>query len=541
MGYSALVALRKFRWIAAVVGILLAGGPMLLLTFWLNSQGEPEVAVAANASIRLTELTIDGALNSFDALEARGIRACRAADVQILQRITFASESIKELEIVDQNGQTLCTDRGHVFVSRDVIASASTSNPEIMLDVVRDAESNERLLRVRRLASKGRVGLAALLRVNQMLPRIAQNGDSFSGYARMTLADGTVIGASGKNPLESNQQSEPVVARAVSKRFGPVVTIAMVGHGAIANNDDLRRIGKVFTGMIAIAILICALVVVRWRSNDPSSMIRDALMSDEFVPYYQPIIDINSGKLLGAEILVRWRKPDGTIVEPAAFIELTESSELVRNLTRYLMRKAFAEIGTTLAARPQMYIAFNIAPRHLSDSAIINDVGSIVDASPVEFSQVVLELTERCEIEDCDSAHRVILALRSLGIRIALDDFGTGRNGLSYIQKLGVDVIKIDKTFVDTITSARQSQVIAATLVGLARELELQVIAEGVEDFEQVTYLRHYGINAAQGYIFAPPLPGSSFIELVKALDPRPLEAVAENLRQMPQSINSAA
>jgi sensor c-di-GMP phosphodiesterase-like protein len=130
--------------------------------------------------------------------------------------------------------------------------------------------------------------------------------------------------------------------------------------------------------------------------------------------------------------------------------------------------------------------------------------------------------------------------LHGLGIRIALDDFGTGRNGLSHIQKLGVDIIKLDKSFVDTITTERQSQVITTTLIGLARALDLQIIAEGVETFEQVTHLRQFGINAAQGYVFAPPLPGSAFLELIRRIDPQPLQVVVDNVRELPRSSGRA-
>ena len=253
-----MAALLAHKWIAAVVGVLLAGLPVLLLTSWLYKQGEPEVLVAAKSSIRVTELIIDETENMFAELDARGVRSCGLSDVRTLQRMAFASASIKELAIVDRNGQTLCTDRGNAFVPRDVIAAAPTSNPEVVLEVVRTVESNERLLRVRRLASKGKASLAALLRVDQFLPRIAPNGDPFSGYARMTLADGTLIGTEGKNPIESNQQSDPIVARAISKRYGPVVTIKAIRHGAIANHDDLRRIGIVFIAIAANVIILCA-------------------------------------------------------------------------------------------------------------------------------------------------------------------------------------------------------------------------------------------------------------------------------------------
>ena len=531
-----MAALLAHKWIAAVVGVLLAGLPVLLLTSWLYRQGEPEVLVAAKASIRVTELIIDETKDMFAELDARGVRSCGSSDVQTLQRMVFASASVKELAIVNRNGQTLCTDRGDAFVLRDVVATAPTSDSEIALDIVRTAESNERLLRVRRLASKGKASFSALVPVDQLLPRVAPNGQIFSGHAQLALADGTVIGTAGKNPSESNQQTDPIVARAVSKRYGPVATIKAIRHGAIANQDDLRRIGIVFTAIAANVIILFAIFVRRWRSNDPLIVVQRALISDELVPYYQPIVDINSGKLLGAEILIRWRKSDGSIVEPAEFVGLIETDNLARDVTRFLVRKVCAEVGSMLASRPQMYLAFNIAPQHISDPAIINDLSSIIEASQIGFSQVVLEVTERCELEDYDLARRVIAALHGLGIRIALDDFGTGRNGLSRVQKLGVDIIKIDKSFVDTIATARQSQAITTTVVGLARALDLQIIAEGVETFDQVSHLRQFGINAAQGYVFAPPLPGSAFLELIKRLDPQPLQVVVDNVIELPQS-----
>src|SRR5438105_3535166 len=153
---SALSTLIKYKWIAAVAGVLLASFPVLFLTVWLNNLGEPEVSIEAKASIRIADLLIDEAVTSFNELDARGVGSCGASDVRIMQRVSFASQSLRELAVVDRNGQTLCTDRGGVFAAREMIASAATSNPEIMLDVVRTAESNERMLRVRRVAAPGK-------------------------------------------------------------------------------------------------------------------------------------------------------------------------------------------------------------------------------------------------------------------------------------------------------------------------------------------------------------------------------------------------
>jgi sensor c-di-GMP phosphodiesterase-like protein len=343
----------------------------------------------------------------------------------------------------------------------------------------------------------------------------------------MTLADGTLIGQSAST-IETPASDDQIVSRMRSERYGPIISVTTGRNGTIATYDDLRRIGMVVSGMIAVAILICALVIP-WRlRTNPVSDIEAALVADEFIPYYQPIIDLNTGRLLGAEVLVRWRKPDGTLISPGAFIPLVESSGLVLDLTRSLMRRVCREAGPTFGRRPHLYVGFNIAPRHFNDAVILNDVGAIFETSPIRLSQVVLELTERYEIENLSATRRVIAALQGLGCRISLDDVGTGHSGLSYILKLGVDVIKIDKLFVEAIKTEPHSQAIVKTLVDLANNLRMQIVAEGVETADQVLYLREQGISAGQGYVFAPPLPGSAFLDLVEALDPLAAEQGAE-------------
>jgi EAL domain-containing protein (putative c-di-GMP-specific phosphodiesterase class I) len=135
---------------------------------------------------------------------------------------------------------------------------------------------------------------------------------------------------------------------------------------------------------------------------------------------------------------------------------------------------------------------------------------------------VLLEVTEREALDNLTMARRVIAALQGLGVRVGIDDLGTGHSGLSYMLKLGVDFIKIDKIFVDAIDTERYSTTIIETLVGLGRDMNMEIIAEGVETFEQVQHLRERGIRKAQGYVFAPPLPGDSFLQLLEASDPVP-------------------
>lgn len=165
------------------------------------------------------------------------------------------------------------------------------------------------------------------------------------------------------------------------------------------------------------------------------------------------MVDIRSGRLVGAEVLARWRKPDGSLVLPGSFIPLAELSGLIIDITRRLMRQVCADVGPAIGQRPGFKIGFNFTAMLFSNRNIIRDLRSIFAGSPIALSQVVLELTEREPIDDLTETRQVIAALQGIGVRIAIDDVGTGHSGLSYMLKLGVDIIKIDKMFVDALGS----------------------------------------------------------------------------------------
>ena len=219
-------------------------------------------------------------------------------------------------------------------------------------------------------------------------------------------------------------------------------------------------------------------------------------------------------------MLIRWRKPDGTIVPPASFIPLAESSGLIIEMTHALMRRVCHEAGAAIGARPHLKLGFNLTARHFANEDIVDDVRKIFKKSPLKLTQIVLEVTERQPIENLTETRRVVAALQGLGVKVAIDDVGTGHSGLSYMLKLGVDIIKIDKMFIDSLGTDRNSNTIIETLIDLAQNMRMDVVAEGVESFEQVVHLRELGIRAAQGYVFAPPLPAPLFLKLVEAIDP---------------------
>ena len=524
-------ALTRKKIFAIIVGVFLAGAPMLAFDFWLNGlinrQGQEEVDTSAKRAIALAEYRVTQVIGTLDDLAKRGVNNCKPSNIEAMRQANFDAAPIKEVAVVGPDGQTLCTDLGLPLGNRKLVASEPLFGADgYSIEILR-LERGHVMVRLRRTVGAGPNGIAALVPAFLFLPQVSSQGDPFSAYAHIIAANGTVIGNIGTRP---KADAAVFAANLKSEKFGFGAEISMLRSSVIAGHTDLKWLGMFATGAIIIALGVFLALMPRRTPGNPVTEIENALRAGEFVPYYQPIVDIRSGQLRGAEVLVRWRKPDGTLVLPGSFIPLAESSGLIREMTRDLMRRVCAEAGSALGRRPALKISFNFAGQLFSDDSIVKDVRKIFSGSPIKLSQVVLEVTERDPIENFTATRQTIAAFQELGVRIAIDDVGTGHSGLSYMLKLGVDIIKIDKMFVDAIGTDRNSTTIVETLVDLAHNMRMDVVAEGVENFEQVVYLRELGVRSAQGYVFAPPLPGKAFLQLVEAIDPLAAAAPQEKL-----------
>jgi sensor c-di-GMP phosphodiesterase-like protein len=504
--------------LAVFAGIMLAGGPLLGFHDWLNGvierQGWEEVDSSARRTISVAEGRLDRVIEGLDKLSQGEVNSCRGTHLDALRQVTFAISPVKELSVVATDGRTVCSDSGLPLAPRVVMASQRAAPAGLVLIELVRVDDHAPVLRVRRPGSGNM--LAALVPTDLLILQVATRGGAFNAFARLAMLDGTRIIAVGS---EAKEPDGRFAATHRSDRYGLVATVSMA-RGSPENASELRTLGMLVPAVIAVLLLGFAVLSMRRDKRNPFEEFERALETGQFVPYYQPVVDITTGQLQGAEVLVRWRKPDGTIVMPGSFIPLAESSGLVLEMTRVLMRRASEEIGPAFACRPHLKVAFNLAAQHFRDESIVADVRSIFESSQLKLGQIVLEVTERQPLDDLTETRRVIAALQGIGVRIAIDDVGTGHSGLSYMLKLGVDIMKIDKMFVDALGSDRNSNTIIETLVDLARNMRMEIIAEGVESFDQVVKLRDLGIRSAQGYVFAPPLPGSSFLQLVEALDP---------------------
>ena len=522
--------------IAVVIGAVLAGVPPVAFEFWLTGlverQGQEDVNLSARRVLTLGENRIGRVVTMLDNLATRGVDSCRNTSIDAMRQAAFAMAPIKEVAVVGPDGQTQCTHLGLPLGQRKVLSTEKlTGAPGYSLDIIQLGQRPERVVRLRRPSGLGAAGVAALIPSDLFLPQVSTQGGPFSAYSSVTTSAGALIGESGvPTQAEADSHGPSFAARLKSERFGFTVMVAMPRALFAASHGDLNKLSLFVPAVIAVILIAFAALIPKRQPGNPVADLERALEAGEFVPYYQPIVDIRSGQLRGAEVLVRWRKPDGTLVMPGIFIPLAESSGLILALTRDLMRRVCEEAGAAIGQRPALKISFNFAGQLFKSESIVKEVRDMFTGSPIALSQVVLEVTERDPIENLTETRRIIAALQGLGVRIAIDDVGTGHSGLSYMLKLGVDIIKIDKMFVDAIGTDRNSTTIVETLVDLAHNMRMDIIAEGVENFEQVVHLRELGIRQAQGYVFAPPLPGSAFLQLVEAIDPIAAAGVEENM-----------
>ena len=235
-----------------------------------------------------------------------------------------------------------------------------------------------------------------------------------------------------------------------------------------------------------------------------------AAVAGQLEVHYQPTIELSFGRTVGYEALLRWNHPSRGPVSPAEFIPLAEEGGHIVAIGRWVLEQATAQAAawSRRAGRP-IGMAVNISPRQLAEDDVVAVVEEVLGASGLAPHLLTLEVTEGVLVRDVDAVVGKLAALRSLGVRIAIDDFGTGYSSLSYLRRLPADIVKIDRSFVQDLGEGGQAATLVASIVELARSLDLEVVAEGVETTAQHALLRRLSCSHGQGYLYGRPLPAA--------------------------------
>lgn len=247
-----------------------------------------------------------------------------------------------------------------------------------------------------------------------------------------------------------------------------------------------------------------------------ATQLRQALAAGRIQVQYQPVMDLLSRHCVGAEALARWERERGEWISPDVFIPVAESAGLIQELTLAVLKVVVRDMQRMLGDFPGMSINLNLAPEDLKSERVARELTRSLAAAGLPAGAIKLEITERALVNS-DTSRSLIHDFRSRGHQVAVDDFGTGYSSLSYLQSFELDVLKIDKSFVDAIgTEAATSQVIVH-VIEMAKSLGLDTVAEGVETSAQVEWLIEHGVGFGQGFLFSKPLPAQDFLEFFHA------------------------
>jgi len=233
-----------------------------------------------------------------------------------------------------------------------------------------------------------------------------------------------------------------------------------------------------------------------------------AFRRGEFFLLYQPVMDLRTSTIIGVEALLRWNHPERGIVSPAEFIPLAEETGLIVPLGRWVLEQACRQARAwdgEAGPRP-LTMAVNVSGRQVLGGGVVADVGRALEAADLEPSRLTLEITESFLMQDAEASMTTLVELKKLGVRLAIDDFGTGYSSLSYLRRFPIDVLKIDPSFVETITRGPEQSAVVRSMLKLGETLHLETIAEGIEHPEQLASLRSLKVPLGQGFYFARPL-----------------------------------
>jgi EAL domain-containing protein (putative c-di-GMP-specific phosphodiesterase class I) len=250
--------------------------------------------------------------------------------------------------------------------------------------------------------------------------------------------------------------------------------------------------------------------------------LRGALERGEYFLVYQPIFELESGRVLGLEALLRWKHPARGLVQPDEFIPSLEESKQIVEVGRWVIHEACRQGQAWRVAERNMYVSVNVSARQLDGELLVHELQRALETTGLPPSALVIELTETAIMYDAESTARQLRAIKDLGVGVAIDDFGTGYSSLAYLRQFPVDILKIDRSFVSAISDSVESSALIRTLVQLGKQLGLKTLAEGIEQHDQFCQLQEQECDSGQGFMFARPLAVDAVEEFLAEL-PRPI------------------
>ncbi len=502
-------SLAGWRITAVVLFITLFGLTGVGVSIWFNQREISQrsaTAALAFVEARLDDLNSELAQLGTDASQDFAFGQCPANLTAVLVKASIASMLAQQFAVAYSGVKSACGPEGAI----EMQLPAQQAN--MTLSLSRSAEPDAPII-VSRNDAAGRVQIAALdARAFSALLDSVRRTAGVSGTEvciMMSSRLGQRLAVFGVN--EASAPAHPALRTvAASSRYDVVVEVD-IDANSLQSDILLRAI----TVLVPLWFLTFLLIAWLYRGALLRGQLRNrisvGLRKRQFEPFVQPIVDFATGKCVGGEVLMRWNHPHRGIIAPNEFIEEAERSGLILGMADLVMGLAAHRLAPIARANPEMYFSFNVTPSQLQRAGFGFRLSEIFHVNTIPPHQVLLELTER-DCVDGDTANALSL-LKQAGWRIALDDFGTGQSSLAVLEEMRVDRIKIDRAFVSTIDTETVRRPVLDAIITLAKQLNLKLIAEGVETRSQWKYLEGRGVEYAQGYLISRPLAIPGFIK----------------------------
>jgi EAL domain-containing protein (putative c-di-GMP-specific phosphodiesterase class I) len=460
------------------------------------------------------------AINSLRQVLADSPSLCTPTFVANVQKQMGVSLYLRQVVVEDADGVQYCDAFGRQMIYTPLSGTLSIPGISETMQIVHLGDLETPAIKVTQSYGPSRTVSAFVALVPKAADTLT-DGLRDGAMVRISLTNGfQVLGTGEVTKLDGAARDNDLIFAQSFAGEIPLRAEAGVSFTTVrADYADLDVSFTILSCLMCAAFLILMLQYVR-RSQLPAFDLETAVARNELKPYYQPVINLKTGKLAGCEVLCRWEKRNGEVVPPGAFIDYAEVSGLAIPMTLSLMQQVRVDLSDLCLEMPDIKISINLFEGHFRDSTIVDDVQAIFGGTPINYRQLTFEITERRPLGNSAKANSIIAGFHALGSRLAMDDVGTGHSNLAYMQTLGVDVIKIDRVFVDMIKPDTTQVPVLDGLIAMARDLGTEVIAEGVETEAQALYLRARGVYLAQGWLFAPALKVGPFKEIARALNP---------------------
>ncbi|RZT36726.1 EAL domain-containing protein [Cupriavidus agavae] len=511
--------LRLWFFMFCVVALGICGP--VALTAWLSHEFAEQlfrqrVDQFTERALQRVEAVARDAIAAAGAADAFAGHDCSAAHLDAMREADLQHRYVRQITYLDQ-GQLLCASSSMPGALRSIEGQTGTWTPLAALGAsYRPGATNEP-----QRTMQFRVGRHVAVVDAQFFIDIVPFDEHIrlgmidTGTGRVVVAwhdtDGTTLHRAWVGKLDGQLRD----GRYLDVRQSASLPFAVVAY------EPSVELASTWTNLLYASVPVALVVsmlatwlMLRWgrRLRSPEHALRDAIRRKEFFVLYQPVMALEDGRCVGAEALVRWRMPDGQVAMPDNFIPMAEAVGVIHAITRCMIEVLVRDLGTHLAAHPGLHVSINLSAEDFRRADTLPFLSAELARAGVGAEQVWIEVTERGFANDA-ACRDAIAAFRRAGHLILIDDFGTGYSSLAYLQDLDVDGLKIDRAFVESMTTDSPTRSVGPHIIDMARALDMRMVAEGIETAPQREALQQRGVQYGQGWLFGKAMPAPAFLD----------------------------